>query len=142
MGRYLFRRGLQSNPLLFLISFVFFFLMYSLGDPLAVYAETKNPPKGKAREELMRRLGLDKPLPYQYVVWLIGNDWTTVDVRGDGTLMEPGTRKGVLRGDLGTSIVTKQPAWVRIQERLPNTLILQLPSYVLIVLLAIGIGVY
>jgi peptide/nickel transport system permease protein len=56
--------------------------------------------------------------------------------------MEPGKRKGVLRGDLGTSIITKQPAWTRIQERLPNTLILQLPSYILIVLLAVGIGVY
>src|SRR5260221_3127559 len=142
MGRYMLRRVLQSIPLLVLISFVLFILMNMLGDPLSVYAETKNPPKGKARDELVRRLGLDKPIPYQYVVWLIGNDWTTVDVRGDGTLMEPGKRKGVLRGDLGTSIITKQPAWTRIQERLPNTLILQLPSYILIVLLVIGIGVY
>src|SRR5258708_17424669 len=142
MGRYLLRRVLQSIPLLILISFVLFLLMNSLGDPVAVYAETKNPPKGEKRLELERRLGLDKPIPYQYLVWLIGNDWTTVDVRGDGTLMEPGTRRGVLRGDLGNSIVTKQPAWTRIQERLPRTLILQIPAYVLIILLSIGIGIY
>lgn len=142
MGRYLLRRILQSIPLLLLISFVLFVLMNSIGDPLSVFAESRKPPVGKAREELIRRLGLDKSIPEQYLVWLIGNDWMLTDVRGDGTLMQPGTRKGVLRGDLGISAVTRQPAWTRIEERLPNTLLLMLPSYAFVVLLALAIGLY
>jgi ABC-type dipeptide/oligopeptide/nickel transport system permease component len=35
-------------------------------------------------EILKRQLGLDKPLPLQYLVWLVGNDWMKVDADGDG----------------------------------------------------------
>jgi peptide/nickel transport system permease protein len=142
MSRYLLRRILQSIPLLLFISFILFWLMNSIGDPLSVYAESTHPPTGQEREQMMRRLGLDKPITEQYVTWLIGNDWQLVDVRGDGTLMEPGERKGVLRGDLGISAITHEPAWTRIQERLPNTLLLMVPSYIIVVLLALGIGLY
>jgi hypothetical protein len=57
---------------------------------------------------LTRQLGLDQPL-YQYAVWLVGNDWVAMDLNGDGkpdvgegSQLIYGTRKGVLRGDLGT----------------------------------------
>ena len=142
MAKYLVRRVLQAIPLLFIISFILFTLMSSVGDPLSVYAETPRPPTGQEREELARQLGLDKSIPEQYVTWLIGNDWQQVDVRGDGTLWESGKRRGVLRGDLGLSTVTKQPAWKRIQERLPNTLLLAIPSFVLIVVFSLLIGMY
>lgn len=141
MGRYLLRRCLEAIPLLIIISFVLFGLINQLGDPLSIFAESKNRPTAKQREELIRRLGLDQPLHIQYLVWLVGNDWQMVDVRGDGSLFQPGTRKGVLRGDLGISSVTRQPAATRIAERLPNTLVLMIPSYVLTVILAIAIGV-
>src|SRR5215470_11027304 len=130
MGIYLLRRILQAIPLLLLISFVLFALMNMLGDPLSAFAETRNQPSGKARDEIIRRLGLDKSIPEQYIVWLIGNDWQLVDVRGDGTLMVPGSRRGVLRGDFGTSFVTRQPAITRIVERFPNTMLLMIPSYI------------
>jgi peptide/nickel transport system permease protein len=142
MGRYLLRRVLQSIPLLIFISFLLFALMNSLGDPLSVFSECRNCPTGKAREEMVRRLGLDKSIPEQYITWLLGNDWQLVDIKGDGSVMQPGTRHGVLRGDLGQSIVTKQPAWKRIQERLPNTLILMVPSYLLIILISVTVGIY
>src|SRR5438105_453452 len=128
MGRYLARRVLQTIPLLFGISFVLFAMINLLGDPTAVFAESRNPVSGQRRLELIRRLGLDKPLPEQYLIWLIGNDWQTVDVRGDGTLMQPGTRKGVLRGDFGRSFTTREPALARVVQRLPNTLTLMVPS--------------
>jgi peptide/nickel transport system permease protein len=142
MARYILRRILQAIPLLFLISFVLFVLTNSLGDPLAVFAESRQRPTAAEREMIRRRLGLDKPVFEQYIVWLIGNDWMLVDVRGDGTLMEPGTRVGVLRGDLGISFVTRKPAWTRIEERLPGTLTLMVPSYLITIILAVGIGVY
>src|SRR3954452_21944945 len=109
MGRYMIRRVMQAIPLLFFISFVLFALMTSLGDPLAVFGECRNCPRGEAREQMVRRMGLDKSIPEQYITWLVGNDWQLVDVRGDGSLMQPGTRRGVLRGDLGTSLITRQP---------------------------------
>ncbi len=142
MSRYLVRRILQSIPLLLIISFILFWLINSIGDPLSVFAESSHPPTGQEAQQMMRRLGLDKSIPEQYITWLIGNDWQLVDVRGDGTLMEFGQRKGILRGDFGISAVTRQPAWTRIAERLPNTLLLMLPSYLIVIILALGIGLY
>ena len=142
MTTYIFRRIIQAIPLLFIISFILFALTNSLGDPLAVFAESRQRPSAAQREMMLRRLGLDRPLLEQYVVWLIGNDWMLVDVRGDGSLMEPGPRRGVLRGDLGLSFVTRRPAWTRIEERLPGTLTLMVPSYMITLILAVAIGLY
>jgi peptide/nickel transport system permease protein len=142
MTQYIIRRVLQSIPLLIIISFVLFAFTNALGDPLAIFAESRNRPSAAEREMLIRRLGLDRPLTEQYLVWLIGNDWMLVDVIGDGSRMEPGTREGVLRGDLGISFVTRQPAWTRIEERLPATLTLMIPSYLITLVLAIAVGVY
>lgn len=142
MAQYILRRLLQAIPLLALISFVLFAFTNALGDPLAVFAESRQRPNAQQRLEITRRLGLDRPIYEQYLYWLIGNDWTLVDVRGDGTLMEPGRRRGVLRGDFGVSFVTRQPAWKRIEERLPKTLTLMIPAYIVTVTLAVGIGVY
>jgi peptide/nickel transport system permease protein len=142
MARYIARRVLEAIPLLLMISFILFALINTLGDPVANFAESGRRITPKAREELTRRLGLDKPIWEQYLYWLIGNDWTLVDMRGDGTRMEPGPRKGVLRGDFGISTSTKQPAIERIAERLPNTLLLMLPAYIITFVLALGIGIY
>ncbi|MBE2268716.1 MAG: ABC transporter permease [Anaerolinea sp.] len=142
MTQYLLRRILQSIPLLVIISFVLFAFTNALGDPLAVFAESRQRPTAAQREEIRRRMGLDQPLMVQYFVWLVGNDWQMIDVRGDGTDLRPGTRRGVLRGDLGISFVTRKPAWTRIEERLPATLTLMVPAYTITVVLALGIGVY
>src|SRR5215510_7563253 len=103
MKQYLSRRVLQAIPLLIGISFVLFAMINLLGDPTAVFAESPNPLSGARRLEMIRRLGLDKPITEQYITWLFGNDWQMIDVRGDGTLIQPGTRLGVLRGDFGRS---------------------------------------
>jgi peptide/nickel transport system permease protein len=80
----------------------------------------------------------------QYIFWMIGNDWTLIDADGDGDTDENiyGRRKGVLRGDLGQSLITRQPAQVRIIERLPNTLLLMLPMYALVIVLALVLGIF
>jgi peptide/nickel transport system permease protein len=143
MGRYILRRLIQTIPLMFVISFMLFAMVNLLGDPTAVFAESNRPVSGNRRLELIRRLGLDKPVHLQYVTWLIGNDWEDIDVRGDGTLMQKGTRRGILRGDFGRSFAGgNRPVIDRINERLPNTLVLMLTSYGLVVFLSIIIGVY
>jgi peptide/nickel transport system permease protein len=143
MTRYVVQRVLQSIPLLLIISFILFNFTNALGDPMAVYAESRNRPSARDREIIMRRLGLDRPILEQYLIWLVGNDWMPpIDVYGDGSRLERGTRRGVLRGDFGISFVTRRPSWTRIEERLPWTLVLMIPSYVLTVMLAIAIGIF
>jgi peptide/nickel transport system permease protein len=77
-----------------------------------------------------------------YVYWLIGNDWTLVDSNGDGVADEPGQRKGVIRGDFGNSLITRQPALQVIAERIPNTLILMVTAEIMIIIFSLVIGMY
>ena len=70
--------------------------------------------------EIKREWGLDKPLYIQYIVWLTH----------------------IITGDMGISIVTKQPVSSLIAERLPYTLQLTLTSLVLAYVIGIPIGVY
>jgi peptide/nickel transport system permease protein len=144
MGKYILQRVLMAIPLLFFISIILFVIMNSIGDPLAIQMSMTRPPTGAELEIQRRRMGLDKPIYLQYVYWMIGNDWTLVDADGDGTTSENiyGRRKGILRGDLGTSIITHQPAQDRITERLPNTLLLMLPTYSVTLLIALALGIF
>jgi peptide/nickel transport system permease protein len=146
MGRYVIRRLLQAIPLLFIISIILFVLSVEMGDPLATFGG-RQVIKSEDRKRLTRQLGLDKPLYVQYIVWLVGNDWMMMDLNGDGKpdvdengKLIYGTRKGVLRGDLGTSFVTKQPVIDMIKERLPNTLLLMLTSEVVILIISLVVG--
>jgi peptide/nickel transport system permease protein len=139
MGRYIIRRLLQAIPLLFIISLILFIMAARMGDPLATFGG-RQVIKSQDRIRLTRQLGLDKPLYVQYIVWLAGNDWMKLDMDGDGTPETYGTRKGVLRGDLGTSFVTKQPVTEMIGQRLPNTLLLMVTSEVLILIISLIVG--
>jgi peptide/nickel transport system permease protein len=79
----------------------------------------------------------------QYFFWLIGNDWTLIDMDGDGIPETEGTRKGVLRGDFGNSLVSRGKAALDIIiERLPNTLILMIPAEIIIIAVSLLVGVY
>lgn len=142
MTRYVIRRLLQAIPLLLLISIILFALIQNLGDPLATMGG-RQPTRPADRERLARQLGLDQPLHIQYLYWLIGNDWTKVDLDGDGFAETDGKRKGVLRGDFGTSLVKRgTPALEVIVERIPNTLLLMLPAELITILFAFLIGIY
>jgi peptide/nickel transport system permease protein len=142
MTRYIIRRLLQAIPLLLFISIVLFALMMNMGDPLATMGG-RRVTRPQDRERLTRQLGLDKPAYIQYLYWLVGNDWETFDLDGDGVPETPGRRKGVLRGDLGVSIVNRgRPALEVIGERIPNTLLLMIPAEAVIVLGALLVGIY
>jgi peptide/nickel transport system permease protein len=141
MTRYIIRRLLQAIPLLFIISLVLFILMQNMGDPLATMGGRKVTRK-EDRMRLERQLGLDKPILVQYLYWLVGNDWTKTDLNGDGIAETPGTRKGVLRGDWGVSLVNRKPVTQVIGERLANTLLLMLTAETIVISLALLIGIY
>jgi peptide/nickel transport system permease protein len=142
MTRYIIRRLLQAIPLLLIISVILFVLMRSAGDPVATMGGRKNP-RPEERVRLSRQLGLDKPLYVQYIYWLIGNDWARIDQDGDGVAETPGDQKGVLRGDFGTSFVSRgKDSLDIILARIPNTLLLMIPAEVIVIALSLAIGIY
>lgn len=141
MGRYVARRLLQAIPLMLIISVVLFVLMQNMGDPLATMGG-RTPTRSADRERLARQLGLDQPVLVQYLYWLAGNDWAKVDMDGDGVAETPGTRKGVLRGDFGLSLISRKPVLEVIWERLPNTLLLMGAYEVIVIAGALSIGIY
>ena len=142
MTAYIIRRLLQAIIILFIISIAVFLLLRSSGDPLATMGGRRTTrPEDRAR--LTRSLGLDKPIYLQYIYWLAGNDWAKFDADGDGTPEMQGTRKGVLRGDFGTSLVTRgKPAMEYISERIPNTLLLMVPAEIFILIVSLAVGIY
>ena len=142
MTRYILQRLLQAIPLLFIISLILFVLMQNMGDPLATMGG-RTVTKSADRQRLSRQLGLDKPIYIQYLYWLVGNDWTKADLDGDGVPETPGTRKGVLRGDFGTSLLNRGvPVTKVIGDRLPNTLLLMVTAELVIILGSMLIGIY
>jgi len=142
MTRYILRRLLQAIPLLFIITLILFVLLANLGDPLAAFGGTRRRLRPEDRGRLTRQLGLDKSVPVQYFIWLVGNDWMKVDVDGDGTPDSYGARRGVLRGDFGNSFQERRPAIEVIAERVSPTLLLMVASEVLVLILSLLIGIY
>lgn len=121
MTTYILRRILQAIPIMFLLSmFLFGIVRLMPGGPLA-QAE-RNPNVTPAQLAALRaRLGLDDPLPVQYVKWM---------------------KAFVLEGDWGYSIKFRRPVAEMISERVPATLILFGAGFVVMLLFAIPIGVY
>jgi peptide/nickel transport system permease protein len=141
MTQYFIRRLLQAIPMLFLVSIVLFVLVnITPGGPLAVGGGSRRI-KPEKREMLKRQFGLDKPIPVQYAIWLVGNDWMKVDADGDGIKESYGTRQGILRGDFGFSFKTREPVLDRIMDRLPNTFYLMSITLFVTALIAIPIGI-
>ena len=142
MSRYIIRRLLQAIPLLFFVSIILFVLMGQMGDPIATMGG-RRVTRPADRERLTRQLGLDQPGYMQYLYWLIGNDWRQIDLDGDGVPDTTGTRRGILRGDFGMSLMKRgQSAWEVIWDRVPNTLLLMVTSEVVIIIFALLIGVF
>jgi len=141
MTYYITRRLLQAIPLLIIVTVIIYGLLKAVGDPLAHLA---NDPLVRAedRAHLRRSLGLDDPIPLQFVHWLIGDDWYQRDLDFDGVPDTYGERRGVLRGDLGESFRFNKPVVDVIREVLPNTLILGITAYVVTIVFGVGIGIF
>jgi peptide/nickel transport system permease protein len=117
VGQYVVRRLLLMVPVVLLVTVIVFLLIrLSPGDPVLVYAGEERDPE--SLEQIRRSLGLDQPLPVQYVAWLTH----------------------AARGDLGRSIRTRQPVGEAIVERLPQTLELGLAAVLLSSTIALLVG--
>jgi peptide/nickel transport system permease protein len=97
--------------------FVFLLLHLSPGDPAAIIAGDNATPEQIAA--IRQRLGLDDPLPVQFVRWF----------------------GAVLHGDLGISIFSNEPVLKLIGQRIEPTLSLALTTITVAVTLAVTFGV-
>jgi len=141
LSQFIARRLLQAVIILFLLSILFFALVnLTPGGPLAGYGGARHLPPEQAAI-LKHQLGLDKPLPVQYVIWLVGNDWMRVDTSASANGSSYGTRRGILRGDFGFSFQTRQPVLTVIAGRLPNTLYLMIATLLVALAIAIPAGI-
>ena len=91
------------------------------GDPVTIMLH-ESTVGTDAIEQMRRDLGLDQPLPLQYIYWLVGNDFTLQDSDRDGVADSPGTRRGVLRGDFGRSIFKRALVIDIIADKFPRTI--------------------
>lgn len=141
MANYVARRLIQTVVLLFFLSILLFGLVnLAPGGPLAGQGRSRQI-RPERVEMLKRQFGLDKPLPAQYLIWLVGNDWMKVDADGDGIDESSGTRQGILRGDFGFSYRTRQPVLEEIGQRLPNTALLMSITLLVGIAVAVPIGI-
>lgn len=118
MRLYVSKRLLVAIPSLLIATFIVFALPRLLpGDVVVLMLEEKA--YAQDLEELRAKLGLDKPLPVQYVQWL-GN---------------------VARGDLGESLWTRRPVVQELGRRLPVSLTLGLMATAVALLIALPVGI-
>jgi peptide/nickel transport system permease protein len=100
------------------VSIVVFVMVRAIpGDPAQILLGQAATPAQVA--EVRNRLGLDEPLPVQYLVFI----------------------KGALTGDLGDSIVVGQPVTAVLLERFPATLELTLAALLFAVAVGVPVGV-
>ncbi len=119
MVRLLARRVAIAVPVLFGVTVLVFLILHLIpGDPAQILLFGSRPTPAQV-VQLRTQLGLDQPLPVQYVHYL-------------GRL---------LRGDLGTSFITGRPIAEEIAARFPDTLQLTLAAMFVAVLIGVPVGI-
>ena len=119
MIAYLARRLAASLFILLGVSVVTFGLTFIIpADPVAMIAGRNSTPD--VREQIRHQLGLDRPLPEQYAIYL-------------GRLVQ---------GDLGKSYARKSDVGALIASRLPPTLLLMLAAIIAELLIGLPAGIY
>ena len=127
MGRYILNRVLIAMPVLIGITIVnFAFLHLAPGDPVTMMMPI-DPTVGASsvaqtqewQQYQRERLGLDKPLPVQYVLWL----------------------RELAQGNFGRSIASGYSVLPEVAHRLGSTLELTLTALAISIVMGIGIGV-
>lgn len=118
MPLYLVRRVLAAIPVLLVVAvFVFLLLRLTPGDPAAILAGDMATPD--QLERIRASLGLDRPIHVQFVTWVTD----------------------LLRGNFGTSLISRQPVIELVTDRMWPTIWLALITITLSVVVAVPMGV-
>ncbi|KWX73613.1 ABC transporter permease [Paenibacillus jilunlii] len=119
MTEYLIRRVLQSVLVIFLITILTFLLIHAApGGPTQMMLSPGLSPE--VFKQQAHNLGLDQPVPVQYVRWI----------------------SGLLQGDLGYTFKNHLPVADLLWPRIGNTFILMGAAWLLSLLIAIPWGIY
>lgn len=121
MGKFIAKRLMYSIPVLIIISFIAFLLMYlSPGDPAEIFlSKSGDAPSAEALQQMHEKLGLDDPFLVRYFRW----------------------GKGVLTGDLGESVFTGRSVAYEIAKAFPNTLRLTFIAVFCTLVISIPLGI-
>ncbi|MDA0700001.1 MAG: ABC transporter permease [bacterium] len=114
-------RLLGTVPVLFGVTLLVFLMAWvTPGDPVvAMLGEASQGISQQGLDDLRRELGLDRPLPVQYVAYV----------------------SGLVQGDLGRSIRSRRPVLDEIRDRLPATIELALAALTIAAVVGVGLGV-
>ena len=121
MKIYIGKRFLQLIPILLGITLLSF-LLTNMGtaDVIDVMeSNTAGVMSEMEKAQLRAKLGLDKPMIQQYIIWL----------------------GKVLRGDMGESFVSGKPVFATFLSKLPATIYLTVTSILLTVLISVPLGI-
>lgn len=119
MGAYIARRLAATLVVMAIVGVIVFLLLHlAPGSPAAIIAGDNATPA--QIEQINHQLGLDRPLPVQFVIWA----WA------------------VLRGQFGTSIFSGAPVMDLVLQRLPATVSLTLVTVVFAATVAVTAGVF
>ncbi|TME90490.1 MAG: ABC transporter permease [Chloroflexi bacterium] len=120
MRNFILRRLVYAIPTLIGISIITFVIVrMAPGDPIRLFTFGQRDITGEDIERLRHVYGLDKPLPFQYVDWMIS----------------------VLQLNFGQSFIYHQDAFQLLLTRVPNTLQLAVVALVLQLLIGVPLGV-
>ncbi len=120
MGRFLVRRAALGLLSLFAATAIVFALSRAAGDPLLLFVK----PGGYAMtpqtmEAMKKKLGLDKPLAVQYLIWL-------------GRAM---------KGDLGKTVIAELSVAEKVRQRIGATVQLSVGAWLVATMIGIPLGV-
>jgi len=102
------------------ISFILFVIMHlAPGDPASMRYGLNPDVSESARANFNKLYGLDKPVIIQYIIWL----------------------KRMVLLDFGDSFMDDSPVIAKIASKLPATLLLEISSVILILIIALPIGI-
>jgi peptide/nickel transport system permease protein len=118
MLRYLAGRVAQTLVSMLVVISIVFVLTRLSGNPIHLLLDVNA--SDRDQEILTHHLGLDRPLPVQYAIYV----------------------KNIFLGDFGTSVITRRPVTEHIWERLPATAELGIVAMVLSVLIGVPLGMY
>jgi peptide/nickel transport system permease protein len=118
LARYVVRRVLLMIPVAILVTIINFGLLrMAPGDPVLAYAgEVRDP---EILNEMRHQLGLDQPLPVQYLAWM----------------------QHLAEGDFGRSIRTHEEVSEAILQRLPATLELTITALLFSISIGLMVGI-
>lgn len=121
MRKYIVKRLGQLIPILLGITLLSFVLMNTaMADAVDIMESyTGGVMSEEEKDTLREELGLDRPLPEQYAMWLCG----------------------VLKGDMGESFVSGQPVFSSFVSKLPTTIYLAVTSILLTILISVPLGI-